>query len=131
GSTTRVVKTVGSQPRVDGLDAVAFPSTSRGWAGGRGAIIATTDGGSTWTQQYQGRADIRSLAFADEQHGWAVASTSLLRTTDGGVTWSRVAEPEGLLLTSVTFTGADVGWGIAFPPGGVGGPGLGALVRTD
>ncbi|MGH3075021.1 MAG: hypothetical protein ACRDQC_08845, partial [Gaiellales bacterium] len=60
GSTTRVVKPAGSQPRVDGLDAVAFPSTSRGWAGGTGAIIATTDGGSTWTQQYRGRADIRA-----------------------------------------------------------------------
>ena len=125
GRRREIVKPAGSQPRVDGLDAVAFPSTSRGWAAGRGAIIATTDGGATWTQQYKGRADIRSLAFADEQHGWAVASTSLLRTTDGGATWSPAAEPEGLVLTSVTFTSADEGWGIAFPPGGVGraGPG--------
>jgi photosystem II stability/assembly factor-like uncharacterized protein len=130
GSTTKIVKPAGPQPRVDGLDAVAFPTTSRGWAGGTGAIIATTDGGSTWTLQYTGRADIHSLAFADEQHAWAVASGSLLRTTDGGATWSPAAEPEGLVLTSVTFTSADDGWGIAFPPGGVGGPGLGALVRT-
>ena len=88
GTTTPIVKPAGPQPRVDGLDAVAFPSTSRGWAAGRGAIIATTDGGATWTQQYEGRADIRSLEFADERHGWAVASDSLLRTADGGATWS-------------------------------------------
>ena len=105
---------------------MAFPSTSRGWAGGRGAIIATTDGGSTWTQQYKGRADISSLEFADEQHGWAVASDSLLRTTDGGATWSPAAEPEGLVLTSVTFTSADEGWGVAFPPEGRRGAGAGS-----
>jgi photosystem II stability/assembly factor-like uncharacterized protein len=130
GTTTRLVKPAGSQPRVDGLDAVAFPSTSRGWAGGTGAIIATTDGGSTWTQQYDGPADIRSLEFADEQHGWAVASTSVLRTTDGGARWSPVTEPEGLLLTSVTFTSAEEGWGIAYPAGTVGERALGTLVST-
>jgi len=130
GTTTRIVKPAGQQPVVDGLDAVAFPSTSRGWAGGSGAIIATTDGGATWTQQYKGRADIRSLVFADEQHGWAVASTSLLRTADGGATWVPAGEPAGLALTSVDFTSAEEGWGIAVPAHGVGAPVLGALVHT-
>ena len=115
GTTTPIVKPAGPQPRVDGLDAVAFPSTSRGWAAGKGAIIATTDGGATWTQQYKGRADIRSLVFADDLHGWAVASDSLLRTADGGATWSPAGEPEGLVLTSVDFTSAEEGWGIALP----------------
>jgi photosystem II stability/assembly factor-like uncharacterized protein len=131
GTTTPIVKPAGPQPRVDGLDAVAFPSTSRGWAAGRGAIIATTDGGATWTQQYIGRADIRSLVFADEQHGWAVASDSLLRTADGGATWSPAGEPEGLVLTSVAFTSAEEGWGVAAPADEVGAPVLGAVVRTD
>ena len=124
------MKPAGQEPRVDGLDAVAFTSTSRGWAAGRGAIIATTDGGATWTQQYKGRADISSLVFADEQHGWAVASDSLLRTADGGATWSPAGEPEGLALTSVDFTSAEEGWGIAYPAGTLGEPALGALVST-
>ena len=131
GSTTRIVKPAGAQPRVDGLDAVAFPSTSRGWAAGRGAIIATTDGGATWTQQYKGRANIRSLEFADDEHGWAVASTSLLRTADGGATWAPAGEPDGLVLTSVDFTSAEEGWGIAFRAHRIGGPALGALERTS
>ena len=109
---------------------MAFPSTSRGWAAGKGAIIATTDGGASWTQQYKGRADIRSLVFADDLHGWAVASDSLLRTADGGATWSPAGEPEGLVLTSVDFTSAEEGWGIALPAHDVGEPVLGALVRT-
>jgi photosystem II stability/assembly factor-like uncharacterized protein len=130
GKTTRITTPTGQEPRVHGLDAVAFPSTNRGWAGGTGAIIATTDGGATWTHQYKGRADIRSLEFADDQHGWAVASTSLLRTADGGATWSPAGEPEGLALTSVDFTSAEDGWGIAFPAGTFGEPALGTLVRT-
>jgi len=131
GKTTPIVKPGGAQPRVDGLDAIAFPSRSRGWAAGSGAIIATTDGGATWTQQYKGRADIRSLEFADDGHGWAVASTSLLRTADGGGTWSPAGEPEGLVLTSIDFTSADEGWGIAVSADEVGAPVLGALVGTS
>jgi photosystem II stability/assembly factor-like uncharacterized protein len=130
GTTTPIVKPAGPQPRVDGLDAVAFTSTSRGWAAGKGAIIATIDGGASWTQQYKGRADIRSLVFADDLHGWAVASDSLLRTADGGATWSPAGEPEGLVLTSVDFTSAEEGWGIALRAHDVGAPVLGALART-
>ncbi len=130
GTTTRIVKPAGPAPRVDGLDAVAFPSTSRGWAAGKGAIIASTDGGATWTQQYKGRADIRSLDFADERHGWAVASTSLLRTADGGTSWLPAGEPEGLVLTSVDFTSAEAGWGIALPADKVAAPVLGTVVSS-
>ena len=42
------------QPRVDRLDAVAFPSTKPRLGGGRRARSSPpTDGGATWTQQYQ------------------------------------------------------------------------------
>ena len=96
GATTPIVKPSGPQPQVDSLDAVAFPSTRDGWAAGTGAIIATTDGGATWTQQYTGHADIRSLEFTDQRHGWAVGGASLLRTVNGGDTWSPAGEPTGL-----------------------------------
>ena len=130
GATTPVVKPAGVQPQVDNLDAVAFPSTRDGWAAGRGAIIATADGGATWTQQYTGLADIRSLDFTDERHGWAVAAASLLRTVNGGDTWSPAGEPTGLVLTSVVFDGPDEGWGVALPAGKVGDPVPGTLVAT-
>jgi photosystem II stability/assembly factor-like uncharacterized protein len=130
GRTTPVATQSATQPRVGRLDAVAFPSTTRGWAAGSGAIIATSDGGANWTRQYRGGADIRALDFIDTRHGWAVASHSLLRTSDGGATWSAAAEPHGLLLTSVDFVNADQGWGIALPPGSIGEPTLGTLVRS-
>jgi photosystem II stability/assembly factor-like uncharacterized protein len=87
-------------------------------------------------RQYRGGADILALDFPDARHGWAVSTRSLLRTTDGGADWSPAAEPKGLLLSSVDFTSADDGWGIASPPGSAGAPALvgapasGTLVRT-
>jgi photosystem II stability/assembly factor-like uncharacterized protein len=130
GRTTPVSSASVTQPKVGQLDAVAFPTTANGWAAGRGAIIATSDGGANWTQQYRGGADIRALDFVDARHGCAVASSSLLRTSDGGATWSPAAEPEGLVLTSVDFVSADQGWGIALPARSVGAPVLGTLVST-
>ena len=130
GRTTPVSTPPATQPRVGRLDAVAFPSTTRGWAAGSGAIIATTDGGANWTRQYRGGADIGALDFIDTRHGWAVAAHSLLRTSDGGADWSPAAEPHGLLLTSVDFVSADQGWGIALPPSSIDEPVLGTLVRS-
>jgi photosystem II stability/assembly factor-like uncharacterized protein len=131
GRTTPVSSAPASQPRVGKLAAVAFPSAERGWAAGPRTIIATTDGGATWTRQYDGRADIRALWFSDDRHGWAVASGSLLRTADAGASWSAAAEPTGMVLDSVDFVSSAEGWGVAYPPGGAGEPQPGTLVRTD
>jgi photosystem II stability/assembly factor-like uncharacterized protein len=130
GQTAQVTRPVGSQPHVRSLDAAAFVSDTRGWAAGQNAIIATSDGGGTWTQQFSGRADIRSLDFVDERSGWAVASTELLRTTDGGDTWQPAGEPAGRVLTGVEFVSSSQGWGLAVPSDKVGAQPLGTLVRT-
>lgn len=116
GQTVRVTPATGTQPRVKSLAAVAFVSDTVGWAAGTHAIIATADGGRTWTRQYRGPADIRALDFTDERDGWAVGSTSLLRTTDGGTTWQPAGEPEGRFLTSVDFASPTQGWGVASKP---------------
>jgi len=129
GATTPVTQHSGV-PQVPGLDAIAFPTQSDGWAGGRGAIIATTDGGANWAEQYSGGANISAFDFLDSVHGWAVASSSLLRTDNGGGTWTEAGEPDGLVLTSVEFTSAEQGWGVALPAGKVGAPVLGTLVKS-
>jgi photosystem II stability/assembly factor-like uncharacterized protein len=116
GQTARVTPANGTQPRVKRLAAVAFVSDRVGWAAGTHAIIATADGGRTWTRQYRGPADIRALDFTDQRNGWAVGAASLLRTTDGGATWEPAGEPEGLTLSSVAFLSATDGWGIASKP---------------
>ena len=116
-------------PRVHSLAAVAFPTAANGWAAGKGAIIATTDGGRTWTEQYRGRADIRALDFTDDRDGWALSAASLLRTTDGGATWTEAGEAPGSLLTTVDFVSATQGWGIAARAAD--GSLVGDLVHTD
>jgi photosystem II stability/assembly factor-like uncharacterized protein len=130
GRKVRVTAPASGQPHVADLGPIAFADATHGWAGGRGAIIATADGGTTWARQYAGKADIRAFDFTDDVHGWAVADTALLRTSDGGATWNPAGEPAGMVLTQVDFTTSDQGWGVAVPSGQVGAPVLGTLVRT-
>ena len=132
GRTVAVTKPAKTLQRVKSLDAVAFVSDNRGWAAGTHAIIATADGGRTWTQQYRGPVDVRSLDATDERHGWAVGAATLLRTTDGGATWEPAGEPNGRVLTAVDFVSPTSGWGVATPAGANEPPGLGvAVVRTN
>ncbi len=60
-------------------------------------ILATTNGGATWSAQSSGaHADTQlyGVAFADASHGWAVGDDTstgasvILATRNGGATWS-------------------------------------------
>src|SRR5215470_12244769 len=75
------------------LRSVTLASDStRAWAvGAGGTILATTDGGKTWTPQTSGvAAALWSVHFhAEGQRGWAVGEGgTILATTDGGKTWT-------------------------------------------
>lgn len=101
-----------------GFSAVKFVDAHVGWAAGGGAILATTDGGRTWRQQYRGRTDVTTLDFIDAHTGWATAvdvvhgTGLLLGTADGGRTWMKLGEPSHAL-RSVSFGSVTRGWGIA------------------
>lgn len=76
------------------LTGIAFAADGRtGWAVGHDAIIlATTDGGASWTQQWQGE-DLESsfldVCAIDAQHVIAIGAYGLCQTTsDGGRTWT-------------------------------------------
>ena len=87
----------------DGLSSLAFTDVRHGWAVGfDGTLLATTDGGDSWTSQHSGTSlDLQDVAFADDLHGIVVGDSFsgddplaeklngciILRTTDGGVTW--------------------------------------------
>lgn len=118
---------------IDDLRALTFVDAQHGWAAGQGAIIATSDGGVTWTRQYSGPAGIVLLDFVDASNGWAVAlADGFLRTSDGGATWTEAGEPDGgRFLQSVDFVGPTEGWGIAVPSGDAGPNTRGTLVRTS
>lgn len=79
------------------LTAVCFPDERHGWAVGHdGVILATADGGDTWTRQDSGE-DLETVfldvLFLDERRGFAAgAYGKLLETSDGGKTWT-AAQP--------------------------------------
>jgi len=75
------------------LTCVSFPDAEHGWAAGHdGVIIATTDGGKTWTRQDDGKdldTVFLDILFLDAQHGFVVgAYGKFLETVDGGKTWT-------------------------------------------
>ncbi|MBA4285007.1 MAG: hypothetical protein C0434_05690 [Xanthomonadaceae bacterium] len=78
------------------LTSVTFADAEHGWAVGHDAsILATTDGGNTWTLQHF-QPDLGKplfdVLFLDPQNGLAVGAYGLmLATQDGGASWAQVA----------------------------------------
>jgi photosystem II stability/assembly factor-like uncharacterized protein len=89
GGATWNVQDAGAVARRAVLGTVTFVDVARGWAVGRSMkkesdgsvtysplILATSDGGATWTAQDAtsagSSAGLGSVAFADATHGWAV-----------------------------------------------------------
>ena len=93
GSTFRQATKV---PVQSTLTSVAFADAKHGWAAGHdGVILATGDGGDTWSLQRwdeKRRLPLLSVWFASAQHGFAVGQFGqVLATRDGGATWRPVA----------------------------------------
>lgn len=94
------------------LSGVSFADERRGWAAGHwGVILATLDGGETWTVQ---RKDVKvdrplfAVHFFDARNGIAVGLWSLvLVTNDGGASWRNVAlkPPEGAKKADLNLLG--------------------------
>jgi len=98
------------------LRTVHFVDDLHGWAGGAvcsaapcspAAVLATTDGGSTWTEQSlpAGMQYADSLSAVDAQHVWVGGLTDcdttgfsphacwvVVASTDGGASWTRVLD---------------------------------------
>jgi photosystem II stability/assembly factor-like uncharacterized protein len=106
-----------------------FVTDSVGWAVGRnGAILKTTNGGSTWISQHpisrtSDIPDFKSLFFINELVGWAVGhqnvpngTTRVLKyTTDGGETWNvNLPGPSAAIesLNDVVFSDEQNGWAV-------------------
>jgi|GEM_PF-1673927 len=87
------------------LTSVVFGNPLRGWAGGKGAILTTYNGGKDWMRQYEGPVQVSALDFADDKHGWAVTDLGLLKTTDGGQ-WVHTGRPA----TTADLLTPSTGW---------------------
>ena len=77
------------------LNAVTIAGNSAWTVGNAGQILASTNGGRSWSRQSSNvAADLLDVKFIDAHEGWAVgAQGAMLHTTDGGLRW--VAEPIG------------------------------------
>lgn len=95
------------------LTAVSFGDAQHGWAVGHdGVILATADGGVTWTHQDSGK-DLETIFldvfFSDAQHGLAVgAYGKCVLTLDGGRTWQSAAPiPDEVHINQIAATRND------------------------
>lgn len=91
---------------------VHFVDPQYGWAVGFGTLLATNDGGESWTfQNLDLVRGLTSVHFTDRSRGWVVGSEgTILATTDGGKTWTTQASGTKQLLNSVYFVNAERGW---------------------
>ena len=81
-------------PSAGRYDDVFFINDSLGWAAGgnSGRIYKTSNGGASWTMQYNTGDYLRSIEFANPLVGFCGSlESSLFKTTDGGATWIDIA----------------------------------------
>lgn len=91
------------------LSGVTCVSISRCWAFGS-TIIATTDGGTTWSDQpdpLKAPASIRAMSFSNQLNGVAVGADTALSTDNGGVSWSSTTIPGASLSSVNCFSGTQ------------------------
>ena len=113
-------QTSGTTAMLGGVD---FVDATHGWAvGSGGTILATTNGGATWTAQTSGvdsTLGIQDVSFVDASHGWVVGDledtygSAVLRTTsNGGATWTK-QDLGPANLCGVDFVDATHGWAVS------------------
>jgi photosystem II stability/assembly factor-like uncharacterized protein len=115
-TTVDVAKVPAPRPLVE-LGAVRFTDATHGWLGTADGLMATSDGGATWTRQLtSGR--IERIWSYDTTHAWAIAGDTLYRTTDGRA-WSAVP-PTTPPIRELFFISPTLGWATATaePPAG-------------
>ena len=61
----------------------------------RPMVIATEDGGKTWTESYPPFVP-ESLFFINEKFGWMSEPTGIWQTPDGGKSWRKQADIKGI-----------------------------------
>lgn len=98
------------------LRAIAAADRNRAWvvggnsSAGVAPLLATSDGGLTWTQQNGAPGWFNDVHFASPTTGWAVGPGLLLGTTDGGATWTAQRSGTARELHRVRFADPLTGW---------------------
>jgi len=96
------------------LEAIACPGIQTCYAvGGKGTVIFTTDGGTTWQAQLGGDPEstddkLVRVHFLDVNHGWAMTSRGKILGTRDGRTWAELSTVSGTT-NGVWFLSPQVG----------------------
>ncbi len=95
------------------LNAIDFPTTSKGFvAGTNGRIFRTTNGGVNWNIVNSGvSANLRDLHFIDEFTGFATGGSFIIKTINGGSNWS-VKQYSGVSFRSIHFPSYNIGYAV-------------------
>jgi len=108
---TWVTQTSGTSNDLWGL---SFVDAVTGWASGSaGTILATVDGGTTWTPQTSGVTVpiLRNIEMFDAMTGWTIGDNgTILSTVDGGVNWTAQTSGVSVTLREASFISASKGW---------------------
>ncbi|MBL0098036.1 MAG: hypothetical protein IPP46_17225 [Bacteroidetes bacterium] len=88
-----------------------FLNTSTGWAAGdKGALIKTTNGGSSWALQYPGHIDdITELQFTDSLNGFMAAGSDLYYSSNSGQSWNIRYRFPSYTISALCMVDADSG----------------------
>jgi photosystem II stability/assembly factor-like uncharacterized protein len=104
---------MGVEPGDINIYGISYGDRDHVWAVGEfGTIMASSDGGLTWTQQHAPfESTLFGVHFTDASHGWAVGIDSVIvATADGGVTWTVQRPPvRGRSFYDVVLRGSR-GW---------------------
>lgn len=88
-----------------GVTAIDFVDSNYGWLGGEGGVIlASTDGGQSWTEQNSGiNSTIMAIDFSSPQIGVAIGELGLIIIThNGGENWT--------VLETTRYPSSSFGW---------------------
>ena len=103
-----------TSPTANSLYSVYFVDANTGGATGlNSAVLRTTNGGVTWTNQNLGLGggiNLFGIFYINANTGILVGEGYIFRTTNGGANWVSITLPVGGILTGVTFTDANTGF---------------------
>ncbi|MEO8136322.1 MAG: DUF6519 domain-containing protein, partial [Betaproteobacteria bacterium] len=94
------------------LRGVAAIDAAHAWAAGDGGIvIATNDGGATWSLGQTSAARLYAIRFVDLFNGLAVGEDgAIVATGDGGQTWTSLAGGTTAHLHALAVSGSSLAW---------------------
>jgi photosystem II stability/assembly factor-like uncharacterized protein len=96
------------------LTAVAFPTSSIGYAAGD-SIYRTSDGGASWKGMSPILASVQGISFRDPDVGtFACSGGKVYRTRDGAKTWIQQVSNTNLDLRAVYFVDTSRGWAVGY-----------------